>query len=41
MGQSRLSGISVLNVENRVARVVDHDNVINQFVTLKSGRTNF
>ena len=38
MGQSQLSDLSVLSMENRVARGTDFDNVINQSVcNLKPG----
>ena len=41
MGQLLLTGLSVLNVENRVSRGIDFDNVINQLATLESKRANF
>ena len=41
MGQSLLTSLNVLSVENRVARGIDFEYVVNQFVTLKSRRANF
>ena len=41
MGQSRLTGVSVLSVENTVASGIEFRYVINQFATLKSRQANF
>ena len=36
MSQSRLSGLSILSIENEIARDIDFDEVINNFAAIKS-----
>ncbi|XP_046753090.1 uncharacterized protein LOC124416210 [Diprion similis] len=38
MGQGRLTGLAILSIENRLAKTLDYDEVINEFASRKARR---